>query len=363
MIEIKEKCEKNEPKILIIGVGGGGNNAIDRMIKSSCDNVTYAAVNTDIAVLENCLAEKKIQIGSKLLKGYGAGANPSMGEEAAKENEDNIKELISDYNMIIITCGLGGGTGTGAIPIIANICKDTGILTIAVVTMPFSFEGKPRMKMAEIGLEKLKSQVDTLLVIPNDKLIGISDKPLMLDAAFEMADTILKYTIDGISNIIFNKGMVNIDFNDVKTIMTKKGIGHLGIGTVDSDGSLLDAAKKAIDSPLLDTTISGCTDLLINISGNASIDSINEAIEYITDIAGTDVNVIWGTVKSNDPAKDNIVVTLIATGMSDNASPTNNNNNALPILDDNTFIDNITKKTKTPPQEIAIPEFLKKSIR
>ena len=159
--------------------------------------------------------------------------------------------------------------------------------------------------------------------------------------------------------------MVNIDFNDVKTIMTKKGIGHLGIGTVDSDGSLLDAAKKAIDSPLLDTTISGCTDLLINISGNASIDSINEAIEYITDIAGTDVNVIWGTVKSNDPAKDNIVVTLIATGMSDNASHTNNNNNnnALPILDDNTFIDNITKKTKTPPQEIAIPEFLKKSIQ
>ena len=315
MLEIK--CDNsNSPKILVIGVGGGGNNAIDRMIDSYLLGVNYVAVNTDEQVLDACKAEVKIQIGKKLTKGYGAGADPEIGEAAAIENEEEIKSTIEGANMCIITCGMGGGTGTGAAPVIARYCKEAEILTVGVVTTPFSFENTPRITAAKNGVEKMKENVDTLLVIPNDKLIRLSDKPLLLDDAFEIADSVLKYTIEGITNIVRNKGVVNLDFNDLKTTLTNKGIGHLGIGTVDVDCSVLEAVKQAVNSPLLDTSIEGAENLLINTSGKVNILSLNEAISYVRELAGSKVNIIWGTVTQEDYDEEKIVVTLIATGMS-----------------------------------------------
>ena len=317
MIEIKEKDIVEGPRILVIGIGGGGNNALDRMIASNLSNVNYVAVNTDNQVLDSCKADIRIQIGKKLTKGYGAGANPEIGETAALENEEDIKAVVNGADMCIITCGMGGGTGTGAAPIIAKYCKDVGILTVGVVTTPFSFENTPRIAAAQQGIEKLKANVDTLLVIPNDKLIGLSDKPLLLEEAFEVADSVLKYTIEGITNIIYNKGTVNLDFNDLRTTLTNKGIGHLGIGTVDLDCSVLEAVKQAVNSPLLETTIQGAENLLINTSGKVNIMALNEAISYVRELAGDKVNIIWGTVAADNYDTEKIIVTLIATGMAD----------------------------------------------
>lgn len=315
MIEIFKEDYSNEPKILVIGIGGGGNNALDRMIASNIKGTCYAAMNTDVQVLNDCSAEQKIQLGKKLTNGFGAGASSDIGEAAAKESEEEIKELITGYDLCIITCGLGGGTGTGAAPVIAGYCKELGILTVAVVTTPFSFENTPRITAANQGLSKLKDNVDTLLTIPNDKLIGISDKPLLLEEAFLIADSVLKYTIEGIMNIIYNKGMVNLDFNDLRATLSGKGIGHLGIGIVDSGCSILDAVKQAIDSPLLDTSIQGASNLLINTCGKVNIVDLNEAISHVRELAGEHVNIIWGTVSSADFDEDKIIVTLIATGM------------------------------------------------
>lgn len=315
MIEIKSERSLDGPKIVVIGVGGGGNNALDRMIDSNLHRVDYVAVNTDIQVLNDCKADKKIQIGKKLTKGYGAGANPEIGEAAALENEEEIKAIVEGADMCIVTCGMGGGTGTGATPVIAKCCMDAGILTVGVVTTPFSFENTPRITAAQNGVEKLKENVDTLLVIPNDKLIGLSDKPLLLEDAFEIADSVLKYTIDGITNIVHNKGIINLDFNDLRTTLTKKGIGHLGIGTVDVECSVLEAVKQAINSPMLDTSIEGAENLLINTSGKVNIMAVNEAISYVREVAGNKVNIIWGTVTKPDEDENKIVVTLIATGM------------------------------------------------
>lgn len=317
MIEILREEDLNEPKILVIGVGGGGNNALDRMIASNLKGAEYAAMNTDIQVLNTCKAEQKIQLGKKLTKGYGAGADSDIGEAAAIESEEEITDLIKGYDLCIITCGLGGGTGTGAAPVIARYCKDLGILTVAVVTTPFSFENTPRITAANQGLNKLQENVDTLLTIPNDKLIGLSEKPLLLEDAFMIADSILKYAIEGITNIVYNKGMVNLDFNDLRTTLTGKGIGHLGIGIVDSGNSILEAVKQAINSPLLDTSIEGASNILINTCGKINIVDLNEAISHVRELAGNHVNIIWGTVSSADFDEDKIVVTLIATGMNE----------------------------------------------
>lgn len=315
MLEIKYDNSKSGPKIIVIGIGGGGNNALERMIDSHLSGVNYVAVNTDLQVLEDCKAEIKLQIGKKITKGYGAGADSDIGEAAALENEEEILNAIEGADMCIITCGMGGGTGTGAAPVIAKFCKDAGILTVAVVTTPFSFENTPRIIAAQNGIEKLKPNVDTLLVIPNDKLIGLSEKPLLLEDAFEMADSVLKYTIEGITNIVRNKGVVNLDFNDLRTTLTDKGIGHLGIGTVDVECSLLEAVKQAVNSPLLETTIKGAENLLINTSGKVNIPALNEAINYVRELAGDKVNIIWGTVTEENYDEEKIVVTLIATGM------------------------------------------------
>ena len=318
MLEIKCDSYDNGPKILVIGVGGGGNNAVDRMIQSGLSGVKYISVNTDIQVLENCQAENKLQIGKKLTKGYGAGADPQIGENAAIENEEEIKAMIEDSDMCIITCGMGGGTGTGAAPVIAKCCKEAGILTVGIVTTPFFFENTPRIAVAQSGIEKLKANVDTLLVIPNDKLLGLSEKPLLVEDAFEMADSILKYTIEGITNIVQNKGSVNLDFNDLRTTLLDKGEGHLGIGKISADCSILEAVKQAVNSPLLDTTIEGAENILINTSGKVDIMSLSSAINYVRELAGSKVNIIWGTVTEDNFDTDKIVVTLIATGMSKN---------------------------------------------
>lgn len=326
MIEIEQDNFKEGPQIMVIGVGGGGNNALDRMIMSNLSGVKYVAVNTDVQVLNVCKAETKLQIGKKITEGYGAGANPEIGESAAMENEEEIKSAIEGADMCIITCGMGGGTGTGAVPVIAKYCKSIGILTVAVVTTPFAFESTPRIVAAKNGIEKLKENVDTLLVISNDKLIGISEKMLLLEEAFEIADSVLKYTIEGITNIVNNKGTVNLDFNDLKTTLINKGIGHLGIGTVNKDGSVIEAVKKAINSPLLETSIEGAENLLINTSGKVDIMALNEAISYVRELAGNNVNIIWGTVTQEDYDEEKIIVTVIATGMTKDEKTSKKNN-------------------------------------
>lgn len=317
MIELVSVNNAGNAKILVIGIGGGGNNAVNRMIEAGLQGVTFAAINTDAAVLDNSKADMVIRIGGKLLNGYGAGADPEKGEAAALESEEEIKALIKGYNMAIITCGMGGGTGTGAAPIIAKYCKSEGILTLAVVTKPFSFENRQRTVTAEAGIEKLKSCVDTLLVIPNDKLLSLGDRQIKLQDAFVLCDSVLRYTIEGVTNIVFHMGEINVDFNDLRTTMLDKGIGHIGIGTVEADGSILDAVNQAVNSPLLDTCIEGARNLLINTSGNITLLALNEAINHIKELAGEDTTIIWGTVNSSETSDDKLVVTIIATGMPD----------------------------------------------
>ena len=364
MIELFNEEAVNEPKILVIGIGGGGNNALDRMISSNLNGTCYAAMNTDIQVLNDCSADQKIQLGKKLTNGFGAGASSDIGEAAAKESEEEIKELIKGYDLCIITCGLGGGTGTGAAPVVAGFCKELGILTIAVVTTPFSFENTPRITAAKQGLSKLKENVDTLLTIPNDKLIGISDKPLLLEEAFLIADSVLKYTIEGITNIIYNKGMVNLDFNDLRATLSGKGVGHLGIGIVNAGESILEAVKQAINSPLLDTSIQGASNLLINTCGKVNIVDLNEAISHVRELAGEHVNIICGTVSAADFDGEKIVVTLIATGMDEKVAvpkiATDANISPIKVLpvEPMEWKSKHTKPTTPPKSTLVIPSFL-----
>ena len=316
MLEIKESFvnSKTMPKVMVIGIGGGGNNAITRMIEKASDYVTYAALNTDSMTLDKCPATKRLQLGTKLTQGFGAGGDPTVGESAAKESEEDIAELVHDANMVILTCGMGGGTGTGAIPVVAQICKNLGILTVAVVTMPFSFESKPRVYAAQTGLKKLEQNIDTLLVIPNDKLLTITDKQFFLDEAFTLCDSVLKYTIEGITNIIFNHGTINLDFNDLRSTLKDKGYGLFGIGIASGDETIVDAVEKAISSQLLDTRITGASNILLNTSGRVDLVALNKAVSFIREQAGDNVNIFWGTV-SGDPTSEEIVVTVIATGM------------------------------------------------
>ena len=360
MLEIMCDIKTDGPKIIVIGVGGGGNNAINRMINSHLTDAEYIAVNTDAQVLNSCKSETRIQIGKKLTKGYGAGADPQIGETAAQENEEDIRGSIAGADMCIITCGMGGGTGTGAAPIIAKICKEAGILTVGVVTTPFSFENTPRITAAKNGVEKLKQNVDTLLVIPNDKLIGLSEKPLLLEDAFEIADSVLKYTIEGITNIVRNKGLVNLDFNDLRTTLLNKGVGHLGIGTVDVECSLLEAVKQAVNSPLLETSIEGAENLLINTSGKVNITSLNEAIGYVRELAGSKVNIIWGTVTQDNYDEEKIVVTLIATGMSEEKNNPVFVSKSILQEQNNIEVKPVVKRQEI---EVVIPPFLQEAAK
>ena len=312
-----EDTQKTAPAIFVVGIGGGGNNAIERMLPNEDDkqNVHFFSINTDYHVLADCRSET-IQIGKKITGGFGAGADPCIGEAAAKENEDDIMNVLSEAKMVILTCGLGGGTGTGAIPVIAKMCKDAGILTIAVVTLPFTFEGRPRIEVAKSGLQKLKEQVDTLLIIPNDKLLQLNSKNLTVEEAFSTADNILKYTIEGITNIIYHKGVVNVDFNDLNTTFRNKGIAHIGISIAHEGTPIIEAVRQAIESPLLDTDIKNASNVLLNTSGNINLLELNEAVNYIQEMTSPDTQIIWGTVTDPDVNnEENCIITLIATGV------------------------------------------------
>jgi cell division protein FtsZ len=302
-------------KIKVLGVGGGGNNAVNRMIESGVRGIEFIALNTDKQALYSSRAEVKIQLGEKITKGLGAGANPEIGAKAAEENRNDILECLKGADMVFITAGMGGGTGTGAAPIVAEIAKELGILTVGVVTKPFTFEGKKRLLQAEKGIEDLKNIVDTLVTIPNDRLLQISDKKTSMADAFMMADEVLKQGIQGISDLISVPNLINLDFADVKTIMYDKGIAHMGIGVAKGDNRAQEAAKQAITSPLLETSIEGAKSVLLNITGSndLGIFEVNEAADIIRQAVDPDANIIFGA-GIDESMNDEIKITVIATG-------------------------------------------------
>ncbi len=302
-------------QIKVVGVGGGGNNAVNRMIESGLRGVEFIAINTDKQALYTSKAEQKIQIGEKLTKGLGAGANPEVGRKAAEESREDILKLLQGADMVFVTAGMGGGTGTGAAPIVAEIAKEMGILTVGVVTKPFTFEGKRRMSHAEMGIQELKGRVDTLVTIPNDRLLQVIEKKTTMLDAFRIADDILKQGVQGISDLIAVPGLVNLDFADVKTIMLEQGLAHMGIGRASGENRAVEAAKQAIQSPLLETSIQGAKGVLLNITGGAGLGlfEVNEAAEMVTEAADQDANIIFGAV-INEELKDEIRITVIATG-------------------------------------------------
>ena len=310
MVEIMPSVENTQARILVIGVGGAGNNAVNRMVDENVQGVELVGVNTDRQALSLCKAETKIQIGEKLTKGLGAGAKPEIGEAAVEENREEITELVQGSDMVFVTCGMGGGTGTGAAPIIAEISKGLGILTVGVVTKPFTFEGKPRMNNAMSGIARLQDQVDTMIVIPNDKLLQICDKRTTIPDALKKADEVLQQGVQGITDMIYNPGLINVDFADIQTVMRDKGIANIGMGVADEE---LEAIKTAMDSPLLETTVAGATDVIVNFAGAVGMLEAQQAVEYLKDEAGDDVNVIFGTV--NADFGDQISATIIATGI------------------------------------------------
>ena len=310
MVEIMPSVENTQARILVIGVGGAGNNAVNRMVDENVQGVELVGVNTDRQALSLCKAATKIQIGEKLTKGLGAGAKPEIGEAAVEENRDEITELVQGSDMVFVTCGMGGGTGTGAAPIIAEIAKGLGILTVGVVTKPFTFEGKPRMNNAMSGIARLQDQVDTMIVIPNDKLLQICDKRTTIPDALKKADEVLQQGVQGITDMIYNPGLINVDFADIQTVMRDKGIAHIGMGVADEE---LEAIKTAMESPLLETTVAGATDVIVNFAGAVGMLEAQQAVEYLKDEAGDEVNVIFGTV--NADFGDQISATIIATGI------------------------------------------------
>ena len=314
MFQFEEPSEKLA-NIKVIGVGGGGNNAVNRMIDAGVRGVNFISVNTDKQHLSTSKAETKFQIGQKLTNGLGAGSKPEIGEKAAEENKQDIAELVEGADMVFITAGMGGGTGTGAAPIIADIAKSMGILTVAVVTKPFMFEGRCRMKNAEMGLKRLKENIDTLVVIPNDKLLEITDKKTTMLEAFAMADDVLRQGIQGISDLIAIPAIMNLDFADVETIMAGQGLAHMGIGQATGENRALNAVKLAIQSPLLETSINGARGVLVNITGGISmgIHEVNEAAKLIEEAADPEANLIYGA-NIDEALGDTVKITVIATG-------------------------------------------------
>lgn len=301
-------------KIKVVGVGGGGNNAVNRMIDAGVKGVEFLVFNTDRQALKNSNAETKVQLGEKITKGLGAGANPEIGEQAAEESLDEIREALDGADMVFITAGMGGGTGTGAAPVIADVAKELGLLTVGVVTKPFTFEGRKRAKSAEIGINALKGKVDTLVIIPNDRLLSIADKKTSFSQAFEMADDILKQGIQGISDLISVPNLINLDFADVKTIMYDKGVAHMGIGRASGDDRATEAARLAINSPLLETSIEGAKSVLLNITAGSDLGifEVNEAADLIRDCVSEDANIIFGA-GIDESLKDEVKITVIAT--------------------------------------------------
>ena len=339
MLEIRTNEADASAKILVIGVGGAGNNAVNRMIEENIMGVEFICVNTDKQHLKNCKAPQCVQIGEKLTKGLGAGAQPEIGAKAAEESREELTEMIKGADMVFVTCGMGGGTGTGAAPVVAQIAKDMGILTVGIVTKPFRFEAKTRMNNAIGGIERLKENVDTLIVIPNDKLLEIVDRRTTMPDALRKADEVLQQGVQGITDLINVPGLINLDFADVQTVMKDKGIAHIGIGSGKGDEKCVDAVKQAITSPLLETTIEGASHVIINVSGDISLIEANEAATYVQELAGDSANIIFGAMY-DDSRSDEATITVIATG-----------------LDTQTANDRVPNFTKTTSQLGKKPEY------
>ena len=314
MLEIRTTGDDTGAKIIVIGVGGAGNNAVNRMIDENIGGVEFIGVNTDKQALQLCKAPSLIQIGEKLTKGLGAGAQPEVGEKAAEESTEEIATAVKGADMVFVTCGMGGGTGTGAAPVVARIAKEQGILTVGVVTKPFTFEAKRRMINAVSGIERLRQNVDTLIVIPNDKLLEIVDRRTSMPDALKKADEVLQQAVQGITDLINLPAMMNLDFADVQTVMRDKGMAHIGIGSATGDEKAIEAVKLAVASPLLETTIVGASDVIINVSGDITLFDANDAANYVQDLTGADVNVIFGA-KFDETRQDEVVITVIATGL------------------------------------------------
>jgi len=301
--------------IKVVGVGGAGTNAVNRMVEANIQGVEFIAINTDLQALNMSKADVKVQIGEKITKGLGAGAKPEVGTQAAEENREDIANIVKGADLVFVTCGMGGGTGTGAAPVIAGIARDMGILTIGVVSKPFMFEGKQRMRNADNGIEQLKGKVDTLVVVPNDRLLQVVTKGTTMTDAFRQADDTLRQGIQGISDLIAVPSLINLDFADVRTVMQSGGLAHMGIGVGKGENRMVDAAKQAVESPMLETSIDGARAVLINITGgkDTSILDINEAATLITQAADPEANIIFGA-GIDESLEDEVHVTVIATG-------------------------------------------------
>ena len=340
-------------KIKVIGIGGGGCNAVNRMINSGLKGVDFIVANTDLQVLNDSLAPTKIQLGSELTDGLGAGANPEIGREAALESKAEIEDALKGADMVFVTCGMGGGTGTGASPIIAEVAQDLGALTVGIVTKPFSFEGKKRMEQAIAGLDELKKHVDTLIVIPNDRLRELIDKSTPMLEAFREVDNILHRGVQSISDLIAITGLVNLDFADVKAVMKDRGNALIGIGVGSGENRAVEAAKQAVSSPLLETSINGATDAIINVTGGSSLTlfEVEEAAEVIRSAANTDINTIFGAV-INENLNDEVIITVIATGFEQPSEPLYHSFNS-------TNRDEMYKDTSDEDNELDIPPFIR----
>ena len=306
-------------KIKVVGVGGGGNNAVNRMVNAGVSGVEFIAVNTDKQALQVSKADYRIQIGSKLTKGWGAGADPEVGLKAAEENLDELRQTLNDADLVFVTAGMGGGTGTGAAPLIASLAKEKDVLTIAVVTKPFNFEGRKRMENAEKGVEALRKVVDSLVIIPNEKLFKLVPKGTSIVDTFRYADDVLRQGVQGISNIIVDNSLINLDFADINTIMKNRGLAHMGIGRAKGDRKIFDALSQAVSSPLLETTIEGATGIIFNVKGGVQlpIDQVHEAADLMREIVDPDCNIIFGT-SVDESLEDAVEITVIATGFKGN---------------------------------------------
>ena len=296
MLEIKSNDAETTCKIIVVGVGGAGNNAVNRMVDENITGVEFVGINTDKQALQLCKAPKLLQIGEKLTKGLGAGAKPEIGEKAAEESAEEISAALKGADMVFVTCGMGGGTGTGAAPVVAKLAREMGILTVGVVTKPFSFEARVRMQNAMLGIQNIKNNVDTLIIIPNDKLLQIVDRRTTMPDALKKADEVLQQAVQGITDLINVPAVINLDFADVQTVMKDKGIAHIGIGSGKGDEKAIDAVKMAVESPLLETKINGASSVIINISGDITLQDASDASEYVRQLAGNDVNIIFGAM-------------------------------------------------------------------
>ena len=362
-----EQPPETSANIKVIGVGGAGCNAVNRMIESNLKGVSFIAVNTDRQALNNNRAETKIQIGEKLTKGLGAGGNPEVGQKSAEESIENLEKIIEGSDMVFITAGMGGGTGTGAAPVIAKAAKSMGALTVGVVTKPFTFEGRKRKEHAELGIKFLKNYVDSLVVVPNDRLLQVSETNTSMLDAFKMADDVLKNGVEGISSLISEDGLINLDFADVKTVMTDKGIAHMGIGRASGEGRVEQAIKMAVDSPLLETSIKGAKAVLLNIMGGYDLGmlEVSGASDAIAREVAEDAFIIFGTSVRED-LHDEIRVTVIATGFEDMdqqgkglAEPAAEAPAAVPAVEEAPAVEAEPIPATTETTNFPIPDFLK----